>query len=276
MSARIVNYLYNLPRNGYNETVALLNYHYNEYESTRDKNQIYLFFEHYYNNQWLDHDHKPDERMLSVKMQDNKVVGVYGKEYLRSGHLRYEGLYYKKLYHGQGRLFMPNQDCYSGVFENGKKEGRFSLYNERLLLRQENYLDGKLQGETLEFFNDGKIRSRYNYVGGNKEGEAEIRNGKGGLIFKGTYRHNMLSGTAYEFLGPNVAYLCNYNTEEKTIQDLVYIPLRCLDSPFKPDYDVQYYQLQKVISIRNDCQSIFKKRENEQKLVRICRGRERS
>lgn len=272
MSARIVNYLYNLPRNGYQETLALLKYHLEQLEKDHNNpDNIYLFFEHYYNNQWLDHERKPDECMLEVIRSGDKVTCVRGKAYLRSGHLLYDGCYYKRQYHGRGRLYSENQDCYEGMFEQGKKEGMFFLYNERLRLREDHFVDDKLNGRSTEFFNDGKIRSKSEYIAGKKQGPAEIRNGMGGLIFKGSYVNNMKTGTAYEFLGPNVARLCQYNMGNREEKDLVYVALDYEDSPLHPKYDKKYYDLQNVVSIRSACDQIFMKADNPHQTVRICR-----
>lgn len=271
MSARIVNYLYNLPHNGYNETVALLKYHLERLEEDHNPDNIYLFFEHYYYNQWLDHERKPDECMLEVIRSNGNVECVRGKAYLRSGHLLYDGCYYKRQYHGLGRLYSENQDCYEGKFDQGKKEGTFYLYNERLRLREDHFMDDKLNGQSIEFFKGNKIRSKYEYLAGKKQGPAEIRNGQGGLIFKGSYLDNAKMGMAYEFLGPNVARLCEYTMGNKVEKDLVYVPLDYEESPLNPKYDKKYYDLQNVVSIRSACDQIFRKAENRQHAVRICR-----
>lgn len=273
MAARIVNYLYNLPRNGYHETVALLKYHLEQLEKDHNNpDNIYLFFEHYYNNQWLDHERKPDECMLEVIRSNGKVECVRGKAYLRSGHLLYDGCYFRRKYHGQGRLYSENQDCYEGKFDQGKKEGTFYLYNERLRLRKDLFMDDKLHGQSIEYFNDGEIRSKTEYVAGKKHGPAEIRNGQGGLIFKGSYLDNAKTGTAYEFLGPNVAKLYQYTMGGKVEKDLVYVPLDYEESLLKPKYDKKYYDLQSVMSIRSACDQIFNKAGNQKQAVRICRN----
>ena len=280
-----MNYLYNLKRNGYNETLALLHYHLDLLEKeNNDPAKTYLFFDHYYNNQWLDHEPKPDECVLDVIREQGKVVGVHGKAYKRSGRLLYDGLYFNRRYNGMGRLYLCNQDYYEGTFKDGKKEGEFSLFNERLKLRTDHFLNDRLQGESTEYFNNNMIRSKFHYIDGKKHGAAEIRNGSGGLIFKGSYVNDNKSGTAYEFLGPNVAYKCEYDMGNLKSKTLVYIPLKFKDSPLEPIYDDEYRELKVVLPIATECGSIFKQKDESNPLsihsqtqevnsvpVRICR-----
>ena len=114
--ARIINYLFKLPRNGYRETVELLNYHKNS-----EIGQLKAFFEHYYHNQWIDHVHFDDETVLSVVLRpkSSDIEYVTGNEYNRKGRLLYTGCYLGCQYNGHGKLYLDDQSYYEGTFENG-------------------------------------------------------------------------------------------------------------------------------------------------------------
>lgn len=224
--ARIVNYLYVLPRNGYRETIELLQYHRTvPFIVTR------VFFDHYYHNQWIDHQHFSDECVISIQKKGGKsvcvfgkdidereiaamngsdynkdsIVGVVGNEYNRKGRLLYTGCYANKQYNGNGKLYMDDQSYYEGNFEDGKRVGIFELRTERYTLSKDRFSKDKRNGECIEYFDDsGRIRSIAMYVDNVRSGKAQERDGSGALLFSGNYLDGIRSGDGYEFLGPHL------------------------------------------------------------------------
>lgn len=224
--ARIVNYLYALPRNGYRETIELLQYH-----RTVPVVVMRVFFDHYYHNQWIDHAHFSDEcvtsiltknyvsicvygknyneRMVAIMNAENydksKVISVTGNEYNRKGRLLYTGSYADKQYNGRGKLYMDDQSYYEGNFEDGKRVGIFELRTERYTLSKDEFCKDKRNGQCIEYFDDsGRIRSISTYVNDVRNGKAQERDGSGALLFSGNYVDGLRSGEGYEFLGPHL------------------------------------------------------------------------
>ena len=214
-----------LPRNGYRETVELLQYHRTvPFALTR------VFFDHYYHNQWIDHKHFNDECVLSMQMKTGEiislfgpqydpervrnmsetmfgknVVSVVGNEYNRKGRLLYTGCYTNKQYNGLGRLYMDDQSYYEGNFEDGKRVGEFYLRTERYTLSKDVFKQDKRNGRCVEYFDDtGRIRSIATYVNDVRNGDAQERDGSGALLFSGKYVDGVRSGNCYEFFGPHL------------------------------------------------------------------------
>ena len=200
--ARIINYLFKLPRNGYRETVELLNYHKNS-----EIGQLKAFFEHYYHNQWIDHVHFDDETVLSVVLRpkSSDIEYVTGNEYNRKGRLLYTGCYLGCQYNGHGKLYLDDQSYYEGTFDGGKRSGVFYLRTERYTLRKDNFVRDKRNGECVEYFDNSEMeRSVATYVDDKRCGPAREMDGTGGLQFKGCYNNNLREGEGFEFLGPHL------------------------------------------------------------------------
>ena len=64
-----MNYLYALPRNGYRETMELLEFH-----KSSSILEIKAFFEHYYKSQWYVCEHIEDEKVLDIVMENSKKI----------------------------------------------------------------------------------------------------------------------------------------------------------------------------------------------------------
>ena len=172
---------------------------------------VEAFFKHYYHNQWLDHKHFDDERVVKVDIVNDKVTGVFGNEYNRKGHLVYTGRYENKLFNGHGKLYNEERCYYEGNFEDGKRSGKFEYHTERYMLSSGSYHADKRQGTCTEFYSNGCRRSECVYVDDKKNGSASEFDGNGGLLFKGTYVDDVRSGEGYEFLGPHI---CRRGTYE--------------------------------------------------------------
>ena len=226
----------------------MLNYHLDH-----EKEEIFIFFDHYYDNQWLDHEHKPDEVVNRVIRQQGQVVGVMGKQYRRSGHLMYCGMYKNGKFDGHGTYYTETQDCYDGSFQKGERVGEFKVFNERSLLRVEHYSGGALNGEVIEYYSNGEIHSTTIYQNNKKNGPSQIRDGTGALIFWGRYVNDSRAGEGYEFLGANLAYEGQYKDGKFVRGKLVYVPTKInLNDPTKHIFDDDYYQLKSKIPLIGD------------------------
>lgn len=231
--------LYKLPNNGFNETVALLEYH----EHLEEKKSR-AFFDHYYHNQWINHAHYDDETVMDIVEKNGKVVSVYGNDYDRKGRLSYSGYYEDIVYHGHGKQYTEDQNYYEGEFSDGKRNGVFELITERGVQRRDIFVSDKRNGECLEFYNDGEtIRERCQYKNGKKNGTAYEMTGSGSLLFKGTYEDDVRVKEGYEFLGPSICRKGTYRNGVLSDSRIMYYPNpSCTFDYEHPVYDKAYYE----------------------------------
>lgn len=95
------------------------------------------------------------------------------KEYYETGELRSEGYYTNSNMTGKWRFFFPDQklEIVGNYNRKGKKDGEWRwFYPNGELLSMENYEDGKLEGEYLEFDEQGNEIAKGNYVFDEKDG----------------------------------------------------------------------------------------------------------
>ena len=202
----MVNSLFELERNGYNETIQLLEYH---KEST--ERELKAFFGNYYHNQWIDHPHFSDETVIEIVDGSDGIDYVIGNEYNRKGRMIYTGSYRKGQYDGEGIYFNPDQSYDKGMFDSGKRSGVFETFTDRSIVRRAHYSNNVLNGICTEFYNsldaDGnhRVRAIYNYINGKLCGIGKEYDGYGGLLFKGMFEDGVRNGEGCEYLS---AHLC--------------------------------------------------------------------
>ena len=189
--------------------------------------EVKAFFEHYYKNQWYVCVHRDDEKVLDIVMEnlnsssttnrngkngdeeEQVVHHVVGKEYTIDGILLYHGDYRHHLYHGHGIIFYENSSYSEGQFVKGEREGIHIIRNGHGILEEGEYKKGKAVGEHKEYYfsgnttTPGAIRNIYHYEDGKKEGLAQWRDGKGGLLWIGMYSDNEQQGKCCEFVSPH-------------------------------------------------------------------------
>ena len=136
--------------------------------------------------------------------KDGKVVAVKGNEYNRKGHLVYTGQYENGVFNGPGRKYDAERNYYEGIFEDGKKSGKFVYHTERYVLTEAMYSNDKRCGECTEYYSDGHVRSVCRYDHDEKNGPAREMDGTGGMLFKGTYANGVRTGKGCKFLGPHL------------------------------------------------------------------------
>ena len=199
-----------MEKNGYRETLQLLEFH----QESSDDN-LDAFFNFYYHNQWINHDHYEDEMVMEVHRNGTGIDYVIGNEYDKSGRLIYHGSYRNGKFDGEGTLFNPDQSYDKGKFDNGKRSGIFKTFTDRNIIRKAEYNNDQMNGECTEFYNsmdeNGKplIKAIYQYRNGKKNGLGEERDGKGGLIFRGMFKDGYKEGEGCEYLSP---HLCKKGT----------------------------------------------------------------
>ena len=180
-------------RNGFEETLQLLDFHQNSSDE-----ELEAFFYFYYNNQWIDHNHYEDEKVVEIhKYKDNGIAYVIGNEFDKEGRLIYHGRYSNGKFNGEGIMFNLDQSYDKGEFRNGKREGVFQTFVDgNRLVREAEYNNDLLNGKCTEFYNGMAtnggplIKSIYEYHHGLKNGMGEERDEKGNVIFKGKFKND--------------------------------------------------------------------------------------
>lgn len=86
-----------------------------------------------------------------------------------------------------------------------KRKGASTYYRDnRTLMAVKNYMDGKLHGEYLEYYNSDTIRSKVSYAKNKKEGKLVVYDEKGRVKIECEYKQDKLNGLFIEFDTTNV------------------------------------------------------------------------
>lgn len=243
----IFKYLFTLNRNGPCETIELLEYHKEEEISNID-----AFFRHYYHNQWLNHSHLIDERVMDVQVRDGVITAVFGNDYDINGRLCYSGWYQNGKYHGHGKLFNNEEKTYyEGTFNDGLKEGEFVKVNERYKQQVDMFVNDKRNGPSTEYYSDGKRRALYRYVDDKKNGIGYEFMGSGCLRSKYNYVDD-IPQDGYEY---NSSCTCR----KKGSNELLYHPNPECGFEYKnPVYSETYYTIEPAsFIVKNEEHGIF-------------------
>ena len=206
----IINYMFDLEKNSYTEIMQLLDYH-----KEREEEFIDAFFTHYYHKQWYSREQFDDETVTEIIRDANgKVIGVIGNDYNQDGRLYYTGSYKNKKFHGEGKMFTDDGGYYQGPFENGVN-GSFELHTERGITRRDVFVNGLKHGECIEYYDNGKIKSRCQYIDGKRSGPAFEFAGDGSLLFKGTYQNDKRVGEGFEYICSCICKKGIYDDQER-------------------------------------------------------------
>ena len=147
-----------------------------------------------------------------------------GKEYEKSGALRYEGCFQDDVYCGLGRLFVSNDQYVDGTFVAGKLEGEGSVYQkDGRLCSVGMYHEGQLAGMRREFdengylvyegsanesgyygkgvlyYPGGGIRYDGEFLNGKFNGYGQLYNKEGDLLYIGEFQEGLYEGEGKEY-----------------------------------------------------------------------------
>lgn len=139
-----------------------------------------------YENGWL--------RYEGILDMNGKRQGLW-KEFYPTGELRSQGKYLNSNPVGLWKFFFPDKTIeIIGNYDNkGRKAGEwlwFYVNGDTMMI--ENYTDGELDGEFVEFDEKGKILSKGLYVEGTEDGQWIYHNN--GYTEKGSYYDGMRQG----------------------------------------------------------------------------------
>ena len=107
-----------------------------------------------------------------IRDANGYVIGVKGNDYDHNGRLYYTGGHRYTTFHGEGKLFTDDGGYYQGPFNLGLKNGLFELYTERGIRRRTTrFVHDDEHGESIEYYDNGKIKSITHYQWGRKFGK---------------------------------------------------------------------------------------------------------
>jgi antitoxin component YwqK of YwqJK toxin-antitoxin module len=107
----------------------------------------------------------------------------------------------------------------SGHMDDKKRVGKWLYYHEdgETIMSEENYVDGKLNGEAKTFYKSGEITEILYYSKGKLHGNAKRYDIKGALVSDLTYENGKLHGLAKYFnIDGELMYTGNYENDVKT------------------------------------------------------------
>lgn len=144
----------------------------------------------------------------------NKKDGYYKEYYNESAYfpkkLKMEGNIFNAVPNGKWTLHFPNRSYFiTGNYSNGKKEGLWKDYfinevNDTVLISKMNFEKDTINGESIEYFDNGKISKIKNYRHGVKNGEEieYLMNNQSKAYFihkKSHYVSGLLEGECIEY-----------------------------------------------------------------------------
>ena len=90
-----------------------------------------------------------------------------------------------------------------GHLVNKKREGEWKYYHKDSdkLMMVENYVNDKLEGERLSYYNNGQVSEKSNFVNGKKEGQELVYSLKGVVLKEFNYKNDLLNGINKYFNG---------------------------------------------------------------------------
>jgi antitoxin component YwqK of YwqJK toxin-antitoxin module len=130
-----------------------------------------------------------------------------GKEYYENGKLHYDASWKDGRLHGKGKEFESNGKLkYEGSWKNGYYEGKGKRY--KTIIIDEKYEDtymiakfeiGYAVGKAIEYYIDGKVASKMNYVHGRKDGKGVSYFPSGKIFKKGEWKRDRMNGKCVEY-----------------------------------------------------------------------------
>ena len=127
-----------------------------------------------------------------------------------NGQLRYEGSFEDDnptgifLYYTELGVLKANLEYFNygksasavGLYQNELKEQLWKYYDDKeKLIREENYKNGKLEGQTTLYYTDGNVLEKINYVADKKNGKCVQYYRNGQLKLSANYKDDKLDGS---------------------------------------------------------------------------------
>ena len=129
------------------------------------------------------------------QFKNDVPVGIF-KHYDQSGNITANLEYFNEGNSVAARLYHLNGKIQAiGLYSKQQKDSLWRYYNEKeLLVSEETYRSGKLNGPSKTFYKNGKIAERFIYLDGLKDGEWKQFYEDGQEMVKCLYINNQLQG----------------------------------------------------------------------------------
>ena len=118
----------------------------------------------------------------------------YWKSFYRNGNIKAEGN--REMYQLEGPWIFYNEDGEKTVeisYEEGLKNGLQKTYREDVVVKEENYVNDRLQGFTREYYMSGNLRAEIPFVDGKEKGEGFGYEEDGRVTTLFTYKAGVLT-----------------------------------------------------------------------------------
>lgn len=175
----------------------------------------------------------PSSKLKSVVIHDANSNRSSAIMYHEDGIVFAKGIFRDQKKDSVWDYFGPSgRQSMKESYSNGKLNGLSTIYfvpeeaaDKRIMkAKTTNYVDGIKQGEEIEYFNDGIIKSKAKYEGGLKHGIFTINHPNGNKMILERYKKGVLHGwcTTYDAVGKEVGkkyYYYNKLLEGKQLEE---------------------------------------------------------
>ena len=160
-------------------------------------------------------------------LRDGKPDG-YWKSFYRNGNLKAEGN--REMYLLEGPWIFYNEDGEKTVeisYEQGQKNGLQKTFREGVVVKEENYVNEKLQGFTSLYFMSGALMEEIPFVDGKEKGEGYGYEEDGRITTLYTYKAGVLTRkqriNRYDEAGLQQGIWMNYHKNRQVSEEGPYV-----------------------------------------------------
>lgn len=134
-----------------------------------------------------------------VVFKDDKPIGKY-KRYHENGQLSSVLNFDETGTNAKAEFYnQAGQKISEGQYSGKKKIGKWTYFKNDIIIKEENYTDGMMQGEQITYYNNGQIYDKKRFESGKQNGiwEKYHRNGKPYL--KAFFKDGLLDGSIIRY-----------------------------------------------------------------------------
>ncbi len=118
------------------------------------------------------------------------------RQYRKSGELYILSEYKNNVKHGKYIMIYPAGNKRIAKFKDGKIVVSTEYFSNGKIKKQNNYNNGRLDGECIEFYNNGVIKEKTHYKNGRLNGEYKAFYKDGSLECETMFLNNKMNGVA--------------------------------------------------------------------------------
>lgn len=112
------------------------------------------------------------ESEVMFNMNTNEKEGL-ARLYYKNGNLKQEGMWHNNKQEGVWKFYNEDGSLSAEVsFKNDYQDGEAIFYNKGIITEKSNWKQGKLNGDAVEYYENGKIKRLTKWMNGSKISES--------------------------------------------------------------------------------------------------------